>query len=433
MLESGYRVGAYTSPSVRSVNELFRVDGVEATDEVVERVLKEVRARVEGAGLRPSYFEVMTAVAFKRFREAQVDVAILEAGLGAARDATNVLDADTLDLGVVTGVGMEHVGALGGSIEEIARAKSGVFKEGKVGVVGAQGSASAEAVLLREASELRVTTYRVDAVVEYHVEEGGVVLGEGEGEGHGGGSQGIRNGVLFRVPEGLASAAFGERHEGAPWEFDAQLSLVGKHQASNAATAIASALALKVESGYDKISEAAIVSGLERATTTTLPGRFQVIDDFRLEEDGSKRILTIADGAHTKDSARCVAETVQQLFPDSKLAVVVAMASDKDHEGFCSEIQKMQPNVVVFTETPIAGGRARSVGPGALVGAWQVAKMKNRDVDRTWRCRELIQANIQSALAKARHELSGEACSEAAPGIILVTGSLHACDAAMSG
>ena len=452
LMESGYRVGAYTSPSVRSLGEMFRVGGQEATEAEVEGVLAAVKAGMEAGGLRPSYFEVVTAGAFKFFRDAGVDVAILEAGLGAARDATNVLDAGALDLGVVTGVGMEHVGALGGSIEEIARAKSGVFKEGKVGVVGRQGVAAAEAVLLLEASEKRVKTYRVEAVVDFHVEEGAVVsVGEGR-EGNEGCQTRVQNGVTFRVPAELAGATFGDGatgngdpEAGEPWEFDVQLSLVGKHQASNAATAIASAMALKNDSGYDRISKASIVAGMGRAT---LPGRFQVIDDVRLggsegggegdgEGDGeggdgpeSKRVLTVVDGAHTRDSARCAAETVRQLFPDSKLAVVIAMASDKDHEGFCSEIQKARPNVVVFTETPIAGGRSRTAGPGALVGAWQVAKMKNRDIDRTWRCRELIQANVQSALAKARHELSGEAASEAAPSVILVTGSLHACEAA---
>ena len=453
LMESGYRVGAYTSPSLRSVGEMFRLGGREATEAEVDTVLAAVKAGVEAGGLRPSYFEVVTAGAFKYFREAGVDVAILEAGLGAVRDATNVLDAGALDLGVVTGVGMEHVGALGGSIEEIARAKSGVFKEGKVGVVGRQAEGVAEAVLLLEASEKRVKTYRVEAVVDFHVEEGAVVsVGEGR-EGNEGCQTRVQNGVTFRVPAELAGATFGDGatdengdpEAGEPWEFDVQLSLVGKHQASNAATAIASAMALKNDSGYERISKASIVAGLERAT---LPGRFQVIDDVRLgggggegdgegegdggsgDGPGSKRVLTVVDGAHTRDSARCAAETVRQLFPDSKLAVVIAMASDKDHEGFCSEIQKARPNVVVFTETPIAGGRSRTAGPGALAGAWQVAKMKNRDIDRTWRCRELIQANVQSALAKARHELSGEAASEAAPSVILVTGSLHACEAA---
>ena len=266
-------------------------------------------------------------------------------------------------------------------------------------------------------SEKKVKTYKVESVVDYYV-EGGVEPGS-----KGPGPLGLTNGVLFRVPKDFANACFGEENND-DWEFEARLSLVGKHQASNAATAIASAMALKLESGYSKVSKASIVKGLELAA---LHGRFEIVDD---NEMGGKRMLTIVDGAHTKASAECVAATLRGLFPTSKLAVVMAMASDKDHEGFCSGIQKALPSVVVFTETPIAGGRVRSAGPGALAGAWQVAKMKTRSTDRTWRCRELIQANIQSALAKARHELSGEVCSAEEPGVILVTGSLHACDLA---
>ena len=360
-------------------------------------------------------------------------MAIVEAGLGAAKDATNALDAGALDLGVVTSIGSEHLKALGGSLESISRAKAAVFKEGKVGVMAEQGNGVAEAVVLLEASERRVKTYRVEAVVGYHVEDERACLVESPS------GVVVKNIVSFQVPGDLVDACFGGVESSAmgmssdAWEFEASLSLVGKHQASNAATAIASALALRSDASYDRISMASIQSGLEMAS---LPGRFQVVDDVHLDgmdevdtsssepQEARKRVLTIVDGAHTKASARCVAETVRLLFPDSKLAVVMAMAADKDHEGFCSEIQKARPNVVVFTETPIAGGQARSAGPGALVGAWQVAKMKDRSVDRTWRCRELIQANVLSALAKARHELSGEASDKDAPGIILVCGSL---------
>ena len=360
---------------------------------------------------------------FKRFGEEAVDVAIMEAGLGAARDATNALDPSSLDLGVLTSIGSEHVKALGGSVESIAKAKAAVLKEGKLGVIGEQGDGAAEAVVLLEASERRVKTYRVEAVVRYHLEDERAHLEEDSGKVV------VKNTVSFQVPGELVSACFGavdtcEIHD--PWEFDASLSLVGKHQASNAATAIASALSLKADSGYDRISIESIRAGLEAAT---LPGRFQVADDVFLDENMKKRVLTIVDGAHTEASAKCLADTVRQLFPDSKLVVVMAMASDKDHVGFCSEIQKAHPNVVVFTETPIAGGHVRSAGPGALVGAWQVARMKNRDVGRTWRCRELIQANVQSALAKARHELSGESSTMGSPGIILVCGSLSTCNA----
>ena len=411
---SGYRVGCYTSPHLHSICERIRIDGREMKEGEFENLIRGSKASVEACQqeLLPlqeslSHFEVLTGMAFKHFDNSQVDVAIIEAGLGGARDATNVIE--NLDLAVLTPIGLEHADALGGSLESISRAKAGIMKKNVSTVIASQPYQVAEAVLLHEASLKKSKTYRTEATVQYHVE-----LQDGLGQ---------HQNLACRIPREIQNACF-EIDSPDDLELELDVPMLGEHQASNAATALASAIALRTESKYSKITVESIVSGIKN--TPVLQGRFQVIE--KMEVDG-RPIFVVVDGAHTQDSAACLAKTVRQVFPGSKIALVVSMASDKDHQSFLYEIQKSKPFVAVFTDSFIAGGSSLSAGPGVLVGAWQAAKMKNSIPG--WRCRELIQASMKSAIAKARHELSGEDCSPDQPGVILVTGSLHAAGAAM--
>ena len=406
------------SPHIRSICERIRVDGLDISEKGFDQVIDESKDSVESCqgklekeGDALSHFEILTGIAFRHFKNSNVDVAIVEAGLGGARDATNVIE--DLDLAVITPIGYEHADALGGSIESIAKAKSGIMKEGKITVIGRQTDSQAEAVLLHEASLVRSPCFRSEALIQYHVEN----LETGTDD-----VPTISQNVLFQIPTEVAHSVFdykGRDH----LELDVNLQLVGEHQASNAATALTASMALRKESGYDRISIETIKRGLE---STSIPGRFHIVESTFVQ---GKPVLTIADGAHTPDSAKCLSRTLRSIFPDSHVAVVLSMASDKDHEGFCVEIQKTKPCAVVFTDALIAGGRSRSAGPGVLVGAWQSAKMKNRIPG--WRCRELIQASVKSAIVKAKHELSGELSNAKGPRIVLVCGSLHAAGAAL--
>jgi folylpolyglutamate synthase/dihydrofolate synthase len=405
------------SPHIRSICERIRVDCLDISEKGLDQVIDEWKDSVESCqrhlekeGDALSHFEILTGVAFRHFKNSNVDIAIVEAGLGGARDATNVIQ--DLDLAVITPVGYEHADALGGSIESIAKAKSGIMKENKITVIGRQPDSQAEAILLHEASLMQSPSFRSEALVQYHVEN--VETGPD--------APNISQNVLFQIPTEVANSVF-EHNDHEHLELDVNLQLVGEHQASNAATAITVSMALRKESGYNHITVETIKRGLESAV---IPGRFQILESTLIQ---GKPVVTIADGAHTPDSAKCVARTIRSIFPDSQVALVIAMASDKDHKGFCEEIQKIKPCAVIFTDALIAGGTSRSAGPGVLVGAWQLAKMNNRMPG--WRCRELIQASVKSAIVKAKHELSGELGPANGPRVVLVCGSLHAAGAAL--
>lgn len=137
--ESGLRVGRYTSPHLVRVNERICVNGREISPAGLEAAVKRVRAAAE-AGLRrgallahPTYFEVLTAVAFERFRRARVDVAALEVGMGGRLDATNV--KDPLASAIVS-LSLDHEQYLGDRLRQIAREKAGVMRRDRVTVLG---------------------------------------------------------------------------------------------------------------------------------------------------------------------------------------------------------------------------------------------------------------------------------------------------------
>jgi dihydrofolate synthase/folylpolyglutamate synthase len=132
MTLAGRRTGLHTSPHLRSLTERFRVDGKEADEDwvasAVERLAPSIRR------VRPSFFEATTALALLYFADKQVDVAVIEVGMGGRLDATNIV---TPVLSVITNIGFDHTDQLGGTLPEIAREKAGIIKPGVPVVTGA--------------------------------------------------------------------------------------------------------------------------------------------------------------------------------------------------------------------------------------------------------------------------------------------------------
>lgn len=151
---SGLRVGRYTSPHLVRINERFFLDGAPVDDAALEAAADAVRSairRADGAGEdQVTYFEVLTAVAFRLYADAKVDCAVLECGLGGRLDATNVCAPA---LCVITRIGLDHCDWLGGTVEQIAAEKAGIVKPGVPIVLGAN-EPSVRAVVAARAKEL---------------------------------------------------------------------------------------------------------------------------------------------------------------------------------------------------------------------------------------------------------------------------------------
>lgn len=221
---------------------------------------------------------------------------------------------------------------------------------------------------------------------------------------------------------------------------DLNLSMLGSHQLQNAVTATCTALCLRKQ-GW-RISDGSIRAGLEN---TCLQGRSQFLTAKEAETLGLPGSTVLLDGAHTKESAKALLETIQMTFPDSRLAVVVAMASDKDHLAFAKEfLSGRQLEAVYLTEADIAGGTSRTTSASVLRDCWiRASKELGIKVvhDRMAECGELFEDKFictgdseHEFMVAAKNSLSDSLRSanqilrerkQNRLGIIVVTGSLH--------
>ncbi|KAJ7535952.1 hypothetical protein O6H91_12G051700 [Diphasiastrum complanatum] len=181
---AGFSVGTYTSPHISSIRERIVAGktGRPISAEALRDLLRAARGILDCAILkesgRLSHFEVLTALAFKHFAEEKVDFAVVEAGLGGARDATNVVQPNGLAAAVIVAIGEEHLEALGGSLESIALAKAGIIKYGCPVVLGHQSEPIAEAVVQKVAASKRAHVFTTSSkdvqssLNGYYIEKG---------------------------------------------------------------------------------------------------------------------------------------------------------------------------------------------------------------------------------------------------------------------
>ncbi len=294
---AGYRVGLYTSPPLERFGERIRVDGCDLPDEAVPELLQ----RVERTGVGLTQFEVITAMAFLHFARQEVDLAVVEVGLGGRLDATNVVRPQ---VSVVTNVGLDHVEHLGPTILDIAREKAGVARAGVPLVTGAEGEALA---CVEEEARRRGAAVRV--------------LGRD-----------------FRT-EGRAGRF---RYVGPGWHMDRlRPALRGPHQAANLALALAALECLR-ERGW-QIPDDAVRRGVG---TARWPGRLEVVGQ------GPRVVL---DGAHNPHASRALARALQEEFRWDRLWLVLGVLGDKDALGIVSDLVPLAHRVLV---TRSASGRA---------------------------------------------------------------------------
>ncbi|MDR0892757.1 MAG: hypothetical protein LBN24_09095, partial [Mediterranea sp.] len=145
---AGYKVGLYTSPHLIDFRERIRINGEMVSEEYVVRFVEENRSFFEP--LHPSFFELTTALAFRYFADQQIDVAVVEVGMGGRLDCTNIIQPD---LCVITNIGMDHTQYLGDTLEKIAAEKAGIIKPSTPVVIG-RADGEVKRVFLRKAKNL---------------------------------------------------------------------------------------------------------------------------------------------------------------------------------------------------------------------------------------------------------------------------------------
>lgn len=299
----GLRVGRYASPHLVDVTERISIDGEPISAEAFDALVEEVSPLVELVdaqlieGVRMTFFEVMTALAYAAFADAPVDVAVVEVGLGGRWDATNVVEAE---VAVVCPVDLDHTHLLGGTVAEIAAEKAGIIKAGAKAVLAAQQPDAARVLLARCA------------------EVGAEVLREG-----------VEFGLIGRTPAIGGQVLRLDTAEGPLG--DLFLPLFGAHMAQNAALAVA---AVEAFLGGKPLPPEVISAGLEQVEA---PARLEIV---------RRSPTVVIDTCHNPHGARATIDAVTEAFDFTPLVGVVAMMADKDVDGVLGIFAEAMTSVV---------------------------------------------------------------------------------------
>ena len=301
----GLRVGKYTSPHLVDFRERFLIDGRPVPEGAIVDFLDRWTPTVERMGV--TFFEATTAMAFQLFAEAEVDVAVIETGLGGRLDATNVL---TPLVAGVTGIAIDHTEWLGTTREAIAPEKAGIYKPGVPAVVG-ERDPEIRAILAAEARRRGAGLVRVVA------EEGRAV-----------GVRVTAEGTRFTW-EPI------EKGNPLPGPLDVVTGLPGRHQAANAIVALTMLDAIP---GPWRVRPADAIPAL---AAVRLPGRFSRHGDW------------IFDVAHNPDGAGVTAETLAAVAPPGPVVALMSVLGDKDWRGMLRALSA-QVDRFVLTNAPTA-------------------------------------------------------------------------------
>lgn len=349
----GYAVGLYTSPHLTDVRERIRVSRRSITPAAFTRLtarVAEAAATLPPEDGEPTFFELITAMAFQHFVDEAVDIAVIECGLGGRLDSTNVI---TPLVSVVTSLSMDHTQILGDTIAKIATEKGGIFKPGVPAVTCPQPPAAMEA--------LKAAATAVGAPLQ--------VLGEDIDFSYRF-EQTAPGGPVVRAT--LTSPRHNFEHIAVP--------LKGEHQGLNCGLALAAIDRLS-ERGF-KTPVSMVTQGMSQVA---LPGRLEVI------WEGPKVVL---DGAHNAESMKCLMKALGAHFTYDSLVVIFGCAADKDIEGMLTFLDT-GADKVIFTR---AADNKRAADPKEL---------HRRFTDLTGKMSQVAE-DFESAVKTARRAVTRE-------------------------
>jgi dihydrofolate synthase/folylpolyglutamate synthase len=347
---AGLRAGLFTSPHLEHVEERVTIDGELIHADSLAAAIEAIQTAAEAANVRPSFFEVATALAFHHFAQEQVDLAVMEVGLGGRFDSTNVCNPL---LSIITSISFDHMDQLGTRLAQITGEKAGIIKPARPVVSGAtpeEARAVIQSVSQKQGAsltQLGIDFHEVD--VAGHVEP------------HGAGKDEIIPGqVRVRTQERTWPAM--------------TVGLLGHHQAANAAVVVAGVEQLRGQGLL--LNDEAVARGLAEVRW---PARMEVL---------GWRPLIVLDCAHNVASAQAVIDTLRASFPPGPRTLLFAASRDKDLKGILEVLVPHFQQVVFtrFTNNPRAAdpdhlaGLARRIQGKVVIGksapesAWQEAK-----------------------------------------------------------
>ncbi len=331
----GYAVGMYTSPHVTDIRERVCINGQWIGKTEFADLTKQIATVVEKLDFAPTFFELITALAFKHFADQAVDIAVIEVGLGGRLDSTNVI---TPEVSVVTQIDYDHTHILGRTLDKIAREKAGIFKPG-VPAFTIEQPKDADTALKAVADQVGAPLKVVNKDIEFSFRFGAT----------------DDLGPHTRVCLITQTSQF--MHLPVP--------LPGEHQAYNCALALAAVDALK-NSGFN-IPEAQLHEGL---ALTKLPGRMELIWD-------QPRILV--DGAHNAAAVGALMRCVGAHVPYDSMVCIFGCCEDKDIPAMLEKVA-LGGDKIIFTR---AKGNPRAADPDELQREFAERSGKMSQVART--------------------------------------------------
>lgn len=327
--EADLKVGLFTSPHLEFINERFRIneDYIDDADliRIVNKIEPFILAIEAELGEKFYAFELLTTVAFIYFQENDVNIVILEAGIGGRLDSTNVIKESALS--VITSIGIDHIGTLGNSKEAIMNEKVQILKENGQMVIGPVGN-ELQQVALNWANKVQGELTFIETS-DIHLKST------------------TKDVQLFDY----------QSYQ------DVKLSFLGRHQLENACLVIEGSKILATK-GYPLTKEI-VYKGLEKAFW---PGRFEKV---------SEKPLFYIDGSHNEASVERLVETLKELFPDDKFHFVVGMMRDKNVEEMFKQVYPLAKSFLLISPDPDRGFDTAEVAALVRIQGIQVVELKD--------------------------------------------------------
>ena len=296
---SGYKVGLFASPAVFDYYEAYRINGQNISKEeyasVGSKVIEAVK-QVNDKDIWPTSFEIETAIAYQYFYDKNVDIAIIETGMGGSLDATNVTKSTLVS--VITPISIDHSAFLGDTIDAIAHAKAGIIKKDSVVTCALDQREEAVNVIKKTAYDNNANVIIPDIKDIVHNEDGTFDYKD---------ISGIR------------------------------LKMYGKKQIENAVLAIETVRVLKEKYYYKQIDEELIKTGL-----------FNMILPGRIEKIGTQPDIII-DGAHNPAAAQALRDYVKEEYKDRDVILLTGMFKDKDYTKVANIMSEVSNKVITVT------------------------------------------------------------------------------------
>ena len=364
---AGYKTGLYTSPHLRDFRERIRVNGEMIGEQNVVNFIDANKASIEQ--IEPSFFETTVAMAFDHFAKEEIDIAVVEVGLGGRLDSTNLI---TPLVSVITNIGLDHVEILGKDLFSIGSEKAGIIKSG-VPVVISQRQSEIENMFIQKAADMQSSIVFASDKWEIENEDSKIKNQNGD----------IDTTPLL-VPEDLLGVTVTPKlsdFQMIQSSIKLQLDLTGNYQLKNLAGVLSAVQELRNQ-GFAIADEHIKTALMQVKTLTGLMGRWQTL---------SKNPLVICDSGHNEDGIREVIKNIAAT-PYKNLHMVIGMVKDKDISKILGLLPKnakyyfCQPDIPrakavqeLWAEATEAGltGQAYSSVKSALEAAKESASSKD--------------------------------------------------------